>query len=122
MAALRAACLPSWVAASAASSICYAAGVAYCSTYGPALTPLRRCEALTLLITAAAYKVGCIRAQEAGNAALKPLNLGRSLVDADAEDLDDDSEVTSQLRPLLAVCTLSGYQLSAWERQLSLPS
>ena len=30
--------------------------------------------------------------QEAGSAPLKPLNLGRSLVDADAEDSDDDSE------------------------------
>jgi hypothetical protein len=38
-------------------------------------------------------RAGCVRMQEAGSAPLKPLNLGRSLVDADAEDSDDDSEV-----------------------------
>jgi hypothetical protein len=60
--------------------------------------------------------------QEAGGAALKPLDLGRSLVDADAEDSGDDSEVILLLYAdrFGSVCHES--LATCWGRQQSLPS
>ena len=59
--------------------------------------------------------------QEPGSAGLKPLNMGRSLVDADAEDSDDDFEVLVLMPDMLGIseqhpyafCSVSACNVSA---------